>query len=202
MSPERPTETEAERADRNFGDLLQEIRVAQTGVQILFAFLLTLPLQARFEKLDDWEIGTFVAALLLAAGASVCLIAPVAYHRALVGRKMKHKVVAAASRFAIVGLLLLALAITCAVDLVLDLVLGRTPALLIASGLAALLLLTWGVLPLAKLYGAEARDNQDDQQDDRHEHTIDLTTVPDQTRKTASEGTKVTSGAGGTTKEH
>src|SRR4051812_14658437 len=107
MSIERPRETEAERADRNFGELLQELRVAQTGVQILFAFLLTLPLQSRFEKLDDWEIGTFVVALLLSAGASVCLIAPVAYHRALFARKMKNQVVQAASRFAILGLALL-----------------------------------------------------------------------------------------------
>ncbi len=132
--------------------------MAQTGVQILFAFLLTLPLQSRFEKLDDWEIAVFVAALLLSAGASVCLIAPVAYHRALFARKMKHKVVKAASRFAILGLILLALAITCAVDLVLDLVLGRTPALFIAGGLAGVLFLTWGVLPLAKRYGVEPVD--------------------------------------------
>jgi len=159
VSNDRPRETEAERADRNFTDLLQELRVAQTGVQILFAFLLTLPLQSRFEKLDDWEIGTFVAALLLSAGASVCLIAPVAYHRALFARRMKHQVVKVASRFAILGLGLLALAITCAVDLVLDLVLGRTPALLIAAGLAVVLLITWGILPLAKRYGAEPSDD-------------------------------------------
>jgi hypothetical protein len=158
MSPERPRETVAERADRNFGDLLQELRVAQTGVQILFAFLLTLPLQARFEKLDDWEIGTFVTALLLSAGASVCLIAPVAYHRALFARKMKHEVVKAASRFAILGLGLLAMAITCAVDLVLDLVLGRTPALYIAGGLAVVLFLTWAALPLSKRYRSDPVD--------------------------------------------
>jgi hypothetical protein len=153
MSAERPSETVAERADRNFGDLLQELRVAQTGVQILFAFLLTMPLQNRFEKLDDWERGTFITALLLSAGATVCLIAPVAYHRALFARQMKQQVVAAASRFAIVGLVLLAAAITCAVDLVLDLVLGRTPALFIAGGLAVVLIVAWMVLPLVKRYG-------------------------------------------------
>lgn len=152
MSTERPTETVAERADRNFGDLLQELRVAQTGVQILFAFLLTMPLQSRFEELDDWERGTFIAALLLSAGATVCLIAPVAYHRALFARQMKNQVVRAASRFAILGLALLAMAITCSVNLVLDLVLGRTAALLIAGGLAAVLVLAWAVLPLIKRY--------------------------------------------------
>jgi uncharacterized protein DUF6328 len=150
MRNDRPKETEAERADRNFGDLLQEIRVAQTGVQILFAFLLTMPLQSRFERLDDWERGTFIAALLLSAGATICLIAPVAYHRALFARQMKRQVVNAASRFAIVGLALLAMAIICAVDLVLDLVLGRRPALIIAAGLALLLILAWVVLPIVK----------------------------------------------------
>jgi hypothetical protein len=188
MSTDRPRETEAERADRNFGDLLQELRVAQTGVQILFAFLLTLPLQARFEKLDDWEIAVFVAALLLSAGASICLIAPVAYHRALFARKMKHEVVKAASRFAVLGLILLALAITCAVDLVLDLVLGRTPALLIAIALAVVILLTWGALPLAKRYGDEPSD--------------DLVTVTRGEAERLNQGAEETSGEGGPLQEH
>jgi hypothetical protein len=153
VSRERPDETEAERADRNFGDLLQELRVAQTGVQILFAFLLTLPLQARFEKLDDWEIGAFIAALLFSTGATICLIAPVAYHRALFRRKLKKQVVIVASRFAVTGLGLLGCAIVGAVDLVLDLVLGRWPAVLIASVVAVALILTWAALPLATRAG-------------------------------------------------
>jgi hypothetical protein len=192
MSKDRPRETVAERADRNFADLLQELRVAQTGVQILFAFLLTMPLQARFEKLDDWEIATFVSCLLLTAGASVCLIAPVAYHRALFARKMKHEVVKAASRFAILGLVLLAMAITCAVDLVLDLVLGRTPALIIASALAVVLLLTWAALPLAKRYGSDPND--------------DLLTLPrgeaEDPAKKAGDDRRDTTGEGEPTKEH
>jgi hypothetical protein len=159
MSLERPRETAAERADRNFGDLLQELRVAQTGVQILFAFLLTMPLQNRFERLDDWERAVFVTALLLSAGATVCLIAPVAYHRALFAQKMKDQVVKAASRFAVLGLTLLAMAITCAVDLVLDLVLGRTPALFIAGGLAGILALAWAVLPLIKRFSDDPSDD-------------------------------------------
>lgn len=149
MSDDRPDETPAERADRNLDELLQELRVAQTGVQILFAFLLTLPLQSRFPTLDDWEIAMFVAALLLAACATVCMIAPVAYHRALFRRRLKDQVVIAANRFAVAGLGFLALAIVCAVDLVLDLVLGRTPALAVAAVLALLLLGAWVALPLA-----------------------------------------------------
>ncbi len=150
VSTDRPRETEAERADRNFGELLQELRVAQTGVQILFAFLLTMPLQSRFQTLDHWERSVFIAALLFSAGATVCLIAPVAYHRALFARRLKHQVVLVASRFAILGLGLLGLAITSAVDLVLDLVLGRAQALLIAAGLATVLIVSWVVLPLVR----------------------------------------------------
>jgi hypothetical protein len=149
VSKERPDETEAERADRNFGDLLQELRVAQTGVQILFAFLLTMPLQNRFEKLDHWERATFVTAILLSSAATVAIIAPVAYHRALFARQMKHEVVLVASRFAVAGLALLGLAIATSVNLVLDLVLGRTAALIIAAVLALVLVLTWAVLPLS-----------------------------------------------------
>jgi hypothetical protein len=148
VSRERPDETEAEQADRNFGELLQELRVAQTGVQILFAFLLTLPLQNRFDTLDHWERATFITAILLAAAATVCIIAPVAYHRALFARKMKHEVVQVASRYAVAGLALLGLAIATSVNLVLDLVLGRIPSLIIAGVLAAALVLSWGVLPL------------------------------------------------------
>jgi hypothetical protein len=150
MNADRPEETEAERADRNFGEVLQELRVAQTGVQILFAFLLTMPLQSRFLTFDRWQRGMFIAALLLSAGATVCLIAPVAYHRALFARRLKHQVVLVASRFAVVGLGLLGLAIVCAVDLVLDLVLGHVPALAIALGLATVLVLAWVVLPLSR----------------------------------------------------
>ena len=153
MSVRRPDETPDERADRNFGDLLQELRVAQTGVQILFAFLLTLPLQSRFETLDSWERHVYVAALLLSASATVFMIAPVAYHRALFARSKKPQVVLVAARFAVVGLSLLGLAICCAVNLVLDLVLGRTAALGSSAALAALLLVTWAVFPLLRRRG-------------------------------------------------
>jgi Family of unknown function (DUF6328) len=171
VSTDRPDETEAERADRNFGELLQELRVAQTGVQILFAFLLTMPLQSRFEILNSTERRLFVAALLLSAAATVCLIAPVAYHRALFARKLKHQVVLVASRFAVLGLGLLGLAITCSVCLVLDLVLGGRPAVFIAGVLAGLLVLAWAVLPLAKRAAHppidEVSPQTEDEPDDR-----------------------------------
>ena len=148
MGDGRPEETEEERADRNFGDLLQELRVAQTGVQILFAFLLTIPLQARFETLNTWQRDVFIAALLFSALATACLIAPVAYHRVLFRQRLKDLIVRSASRFAMAGLVFLGLAIVCSVHLVLDLVLNRTIAFFVAGALGVLLLTLWWLLPL------------------------------------------------------
>ena len=148
QAPDRPKETEAERADRNFVDLLQELRVAQTGVQILFAFLLTLPLQSRFPILDSVQRGVYVSCLIATTGATVCLIAPVAYHRALFQRGMKSEVVKMASRYASLGLVFLGLAVVFAVHLVFSVVVGRTAANIVGVCLALVLILVWAVLPL------------------------------------------------------
>src|SRR5438105_3871675 len=105
----RPGETEDQRADRNFGDILQELRVAQTGVQILFGFLLTMPLQSRFESLDTFERSLLVLAALFLAVATACIIAPVAWHRVLFRHRLKREIVDAASVFAKSGLTALGL---------------------------------------------------------------------------------------------
>lgn len=148
MSGARPGETEAERLDRNFNELLQELRVGQTGVQILFAFLLTMPLQARFRTLDDWERGMLVAALLLAAVSTACMVAPVAYHRILFRQQKKKEVVEAANRFARAGLTFLLLAICASLQLVLDLIVGRVTSLVLAGAIGVVLVLFWLVMPL------------------------------------------------------
>src|SRR5688572_10173985 len=96
----RGDETDSERLDRNFGDLLQELRVLQAGVQILFAFLLTLPFAARFATIDSFERIVYVVALLAAAGAAAMIIAPVAYHRVLFRRGRKPELVRSAHRMA------------------------------------------------------------------------------------------------------
>ena len=149
-APDRPGETEAERADRNFNELLQELRVAQTGVQILFAFLLTMPFQARFQELDTFGLVTYGASILSSAVATACLIAPVAYHRILFRRQAKDWVMFSASRLAGVGLAFLALAIVAALALVLEVVYNRTWSIIIAAAVAALLALLWAVIPLAR----------------------------------------------------
>lgn len=115
-------ETPLERDDRNFSELLQELRVIQTGVQILFAFLLTLAFTPRFPGLDAVQRGTYMATLLLAVLAAVLFTAPAALHRALFRRGAKRKIVDVSSRLAAAGLAVLALALTGAVLLVESLV--------------------------------------------------------------------------------
>jgi hypothetical protein len=140
-------ETESERLDRNFGDLLQELRVAQTGVQILFAFLLTLAFSARFEAIDTFEKTCYLVALLSSAAAAALIIGPVAYHRALFRRGQKDTVVRVAHRMASAGLFFLFLAMVGAVLLVTDFVLDRGAAILASSLTAAWFVLLWAVLP-------------------------------------------------------
>src|SRR4051812_38971386 len=97
-------ETKAERLDRNLGELLQELRVAQTGVQILFAFLLTLAFQQRFTEVDRFGRAVYVVALVCALLSSGFLIAPVGYHRLAFRRAMKEDVVRTANKFALTGM--------------------------------------------------------------------------------------------------
>ena len=87
------SETEKQRWDRNFGDLLQELRVAQAGVQILFAFLLTLPFSAGFPHASAFQRDVYVVALLTAAASAAMLISPVAFHRALFRQGRKPELV-------------------------------------------------------------------------------------------------------------
>jgi O-antigen/teichoic acid export membrane protein len=149
-APDRPSETEAERADRNFTELLQELRVAQTGVQILFAFLLTLPFQARFSEQDTFGLVAYGMAILSAALAAVCLIAPVAYHRILFRQQEKDWVVVRASLLANVGVGFLAVAIVSALALVLQVVYSRTWSVIIAVVMAVLIVSMWWVVPLVR----------------------------------------------------
>jgi hypothetical protein len=144
----RPDETEEERADRNFGEILQELRVGQTGVQILFGFLLTMPMQARFSQLDDVQRGLLVADVLVLATASAFIIAPVAWHRVLFRRQLKDEVVTAANRLAQLGLLFLGLGVVTSILLVVDLTIGRRAGAVSAAGIGVLLAVLWVALPL------------------------------------------------------
>ncbi|NEM06751.1 hypothetical protein GCU54_12095 [Geodermatophilus normandii] len=134
--------------DRNLAELLQELRVAITGVQVLFAFLLGLAFTQRFTELDDFELAVYTVTLLATALATVVLIAPVSFHRLVFRRRRKAVLIAVADRLLLVGLALLVLAISGGVLLILGVVLGRGPG--VAGGASVLLVgvLTWYGLPL------------------------------------------------------
>jgi Family of unknown function (DUF6328) len=141
-------ESPLQRADRAYGEILQEVRVAQTGVQILFAFLLTLAFTNRFRSVTPFQRDVYVVSLMLSAAATALLIAPAAFHRVVYRRKLKQHLVQSANRLALAGLGLLVLAMTSAVLLILDVVLGFGPALFLAAGALAWFLTWWFVLPV------------------------------------------------------
>jgi Family of unknown function (DUF6328) len=145
-APER-SETEAEQADRNFNELLQELRVSQMGVQILFAFLLTLAFQGTFSDVTRTQLVIYVVTLLLCACSTALLIAPVALHRRLFRQGRKRQVVEVAARFAQGGLLMLFLAICGAMLFILDFILDRVTALALTGGVAVVFLLLWYAVP-------------------------------------------------------
>jgi hypothetical protein len=137
-------ERELEAADRNWDELLGELRVVLTGVAVLFSVLLTLPFSASFER-NDFQEAVYVAALLLVATSGVALIAPVAYHRVGYQRQEKPAVVDESNRLVIAGLVLLALAIGAVLLLVLDVLLPRGLAVGLASAVGAAAGLLWFV---------------------------------------------------------
>lgn len=146
-SLEERRETALERWDRNFTELLQELRVAQTGVQILFAFLLTLPFSARFGHVTGLDRTVYVLTLMATAVATALLIAPVSYHRRVFRQGRKPQLVRIASLLAQAGLLALLVAIVGAVFLVLNVVAGLGWAAGLAAGSAGFYVTLWYVLP-------------------------------------------------------
>ena len=144
VDPERG-ETAVRRADRNWNELLSELRVVQTGVTILFSLLLTVPFSARFDEVDAFGRQVYLAALLLSAASAVVLIAPVAYHRVLFAKGQKPQVVRASDRLAIAGLVLLSLAVTAVLLLVCDVLLDRAVALAVAGAFGLGTVVLWFV---------------------------------------------------------
>jgi Family of unknown function (DUF6328) len=143
-------ETEEERLDRNYVELLNELRVALPGVQVLFAFLLGVPFTQRFTALAPYQEDIYFGTLICAAAATAFLIAPSAQHRLEFRLQDKRHIVFLANRLAIVGLTFLALAMTGVVLLVTDFIFG-TLATTIATTMTALLFaLLWYVLPLRR----------------------------------------------------
>jgi hypothetical protein len=149
-SPDPRDESEAERADRNLAELLQELRVAGLGVQVLFGFLLSLPFTNRFDRLSHGQRDLYLATLVLAALATALLLAPVAYHRLVFRRGQKERLVRAASVMAITGLATVGLAVSAAVLLVTGCVASGVPAVMISVFVACVFGLLWFAFPLAR----------------------------------------------------
>lgn len=141
-------ETAAERSDRNFLELLQELRVVLTGVQILFAFLLTLPFSQRFASTTAYQRDIYLATLATAALASALLLAPVAFHRLLFRRHQKGLLVDVGNALAISGLCCVALSITGGLLLVTDIVAGAIASTIMGVVSFVLLTALWFMVPL------------------------------------------------------
>jgi hypothetical protein len=153
--PGRGGETPLERADRNMIELLQELRVAQTGIQILFAFLLSLSFTERFGRIDEVQRWTYVVTLLMTTLTTGLLVAPAAVHRILFARNVKQAVVRIGQRLFVAGLVTLALTLMGAVLLVLDIAIGRSLALPITAVVGLMLIGLWFLLPLPVLRRGE-----------------------------------------------
>ena len=149
-APGRPGETEAERDDRNLIELLQELRVAGLGVQVLFGFLLAIPFTTKFVDLDHAQRGLYVASLLLAAISTALLLAPVAYHRLVFRQHRKEQLVKDANTLAILGLGAVGLAVSASVLLVVSYVEPGFIVTIITVFTVCLFAAVWFVLPLAR----------------------------------------------------
>jgi SNF family Na+-dependent transporter len=141
-------ETEEERLDRKWADLLQELRVMQTGAQLTAGFLLTLPFTTKFPSLDTFQETLFLILVVVAALTTAVVITPVAVHRRITGQHVKGKLVATAHKLVAVGLSLLAMLVTGIVVLIFDVVVDRTTALIVGAVVAAILAGLLVALPL------------------------------------------------------
>ena len=141
-------ETPSEHADRNFAELVQELRVAQTGVQILFAFLLTLAFYESFPRDNRVFDYVLAGALLAAACSALCFMAPVSAHRLTFRQGGKERLVWVTHGLALVGLALLAIAMLASIWLVLAYLFTWVTASATVAALAFLVLALWVVIPL------------------------------------------------------
>jgi len=152
-------ESLVERADRNWNELTQELRVTQTGVQILTAFLLILPFQARFAALTPRQTGFYLVLVAVAIVTTTLMVAPVSLHRFLFQRGRKIEMVQVANRITAAALVALGLLIIGSVGFVFDIVIGGMAAWIAPVGATVLLLSLWLALPW-RVRGRRSRGGQ------------------------------------------
>jgi hypothetical protein len=146
----RREETEKERLDRNLIELLNELRVALPGVQVLFAFLLTVPFTQRFTALNDTHKTVYYATLLATTASALLLMAPSAHHRINFRRQDKEYIVFLANRLTIAGLALLAASMSGVVWLITDLLYGSTATAIATAVTAGAFAALWYVIPIVR----------------------------------------------------
>lgn len=140
-------ETETERINRRWAELLQELRVIQTGTQILTGFLLALAFQPRFQELDQYQISVYLALVASAVITTILALTPVSLHRALFRRQAKEEIIAVANRVLKVTLVFVAITVVGTVMLIVDIVLGRGWGWAAAAITVVGIALAWVVLP-------------------------------------------------------
>jgi cation transport ATPase len=155
MAHKRSDETKDERLDRELDQLLQELRVAMPGVQVLFAFLLAVPFQQRFAEVTEFQKDVYFATLLAAAVTSALFIAPTAYHRMMFRGRDKPRLVEMSSRFALAGLGVLAIAMNGAILLVTDVLFDGIAVVVATVAAATLFVGLWFVLGIVRRIGHE-----------------------------------------------
>ena len=152
MPPQPPREeTQFERTDRNLAELLNELRVALPGVQVLFAFLLIVPFSQRYNTITEFERDLYFGVLICTALASMLLIAPSIHHRLEFRKRDKEFLVVTANRMTIAGLTLLAVAMTGAITLITHVLFGTTTAVITTAAIAVGFATVWYAIPLRRL---------------------------------------------------
>ncbi len=139
-----------ERVNRELIELLNEIRVALPGVQVLFAFMLILPFSQGFAKITHVQRWLYLAAFVCAAVGTALLIAPSSYHRLRFRHRDKERMLISSSRMAIAGMAFVAVSMTCVVGLISDVVFGTLTGVLAGVGVGAVFAWFWYGLPLSR----------------------------------------------------
>ncbi len=156
-TPSDRTEDEQEQLNRQLNELLQELRVAMPGVQILFGFLLAVPFNQRFASVTDFQRDVYLVTLLSAAAAAAFFIAPSAYHRIMFRQGDKHRMIRLASRMVVVGLAFLGIAMTSAVLLVTDFLFSQGTAIVVTAVVFILFAWLWfGLGTMRRIEGARS----------------------------------------------
>jgi hypothetical protein len=156
-------ETDSERIDRNLQEMLGELRVALPGVQVLFAFLLVVPFNQRFATVTSLQLTIYFVTLLFTTASTICLISPTVHHRLEFRQQDKENIVRTGNRIVILGLALLAIAMTGAVVFITDVLYQASTVYTVGIGVAAAFVIFWYLIPLRRLAAGKGASGESGQ---------------------------------------